>query len=1036
MTQIQKQFFVGMDHDTNLQDMKEGSYRYALNCRIGSSDKGNIGMVENVKGNTEVEFTLPAGENTCIGSLGDEKTQSIIYFLHNEPETEVSAPAWATATAYVYGNVVTYLEKKYKCIITHNPISSGISLICTTGYNPTNTPFWEEYLDNEHQIMQFFPHGSSPYIRRIFKWGPLNFNKDKKIHSSFLVDDILYWTDANSIPRKLNVEKANEDKLLECNIYFEGVSSLSGDIYFIATSPDGTIAINTLIMTAVSLSKSDLLDTYVTAFNNNVAINIYFEAERFNDYIIINSTAVNGNWNIVSAWSGGNTQAVHQNMYQRPYVNKYISQLRPRLDAPEFTLVEASTLLTVTNGRSIENNQFQFSCRAIYGDNEKGVWSPLTRLVETRTALLADDAYIIQLQANFDNIRDILSDINYIEFAFREYEGAVMKIIKACPPFEFAHGGNSVNFDFNASYNAIDPAEFAIQFSDVPRLSNTAAVIKERAFLIKNLNNYTLPDLNINLTMDQMISNPDAAVTYLRSLKFGSKGQFGIVFYDEFKTNSLVYTDDGLRYYIPFWTEDMGLAVPDVETVGPVGSSEHVRTLGYEFNDSIPPIWAHSAQWVKTKDKVYSLFYQVNTLAGTDYVQSYDIDGNPVFYDTDPVYQHGLHLALAIHVDIGTTFGNYIIEEGDIVRERFRYSGEPEGIKEWVVVGFDDTLRVILKKSNEAGSTSYLGATGYNEIEFRKPKISEDNLFYETGVDIPIINPGTSTRAFGSTSGAIEYYDVHSRTDTDGVAEGEYMFYNVSGARSYNAGNPNISDRSMGESTAPTTITISDRYISGTKINGLSSFSGISKIFPIEYGPIRKLIPASNESESNVLLAIHENKTVSIYVGQTQFTDTVGTNIISQSSEILGSFNTMQEDYGTVNPESVARNNDNVYWFDLNKSAPVRYGGNGLDNLAEMALMKKYFLNKSKTLRRYHSSDVYREQVKIYGTFDGYNNEYILTFPEIVDVNTGAILSTAETIAFSENYKRWTTFYSYIPEYSDKVGDVMVTYKQGKLYIH
>lgn len=81
---LEKRIFTGgMDQDTTTHLIEQGDYRYALNCRIGSSDTSNILAVENTKGNTLISYTLPAGSNKVIGSCDDKTNQKVYYFVHN-----------------------------------------------------------------------------------------------------------------------------------------------------------------------------------------------------------------------------------------------------------------------------------------------------------------------------------------------------------------------------------------------------------------------------------------------------------------------------------------------------------------------------------------------------------------------------------------------------------------------------------------------------------------------------------------------------------------------------------------------------------------------------------------------------------------------------------------------------------------------------------------------------------------------------------------------------------------------------------------
>lgn len=74
----------GMDFDSTSEAVAQTDYRKAIGCRIGSSDQDSVFAVENCKGNTLVQHTLPAGENKCIGMFEDRVRQKIYYWVWNE----------------------------------------------------------------------------------------------------------------------------------------------------------------------------------------------------------------------------------------------------------------------------------------------------------------------------------------------------------------------------------------------------------------------------------------------------------------------------------------------------------------------------------------------------------------------------------------------------------------------------------------------------------------------------------------------------------------------------------------------------------------------------------------------------------------------------------------------------------------------------------------------------------------------------------------------------------------------------------------
>jgi hypothetical protein len=139
-----KNFSGGLDYDTEDRLLAGGDYRYALNCRLSKSDGANQGSVENVKGNSLVSVTLPAGDNKTIGSFDDISSNRVIYCVFN--------------------------SQGQHSIFEYNATSNIISLIL-------RTPL-------------------------------LNFRADKLINDSFTIGGLYFFNDRFNQPRCINIDRA------------------------------------------------------------------------------------------------------------------------------------------------------------------------------------------------------------------------------------------------------------------------------------------------------------------------------------------------------------------------------------------------------------------------------------------------------------------------------------------------------------------------------------------------------------------------------------------------------------------------------------------------------------------------------------------------------------------------------------------------------------------------------------------------------------------------------------------------------------
>lgn len=150
-----KIFTKGINSDTTDEFLQDGEDRYRLNVRAGSSDGSTLGAIENVLGNTLISFTLPSGVNTVIGSKLYEQKNKNYYFVHNS----------------LFNH----------CILEYNQVTKQIVKV-----------FQDSLLGNPVNI--------------------LNFSKDFLITGIDVIaldneTDLLYWTDFNEEPKKINIRK-------------------------------------------------------------------------------------------------------------------------------------------------------------------------------------------------------------------------------------------------------------------------------------------------------------------------------------------------------------------------------------------------------------------------------------------------------------------------------------------------------------------------------------------------------------------------------------------------------------------------------------------------------------------------------------------------------------------------------------------------------------------------------------------------------------------------------------------------------------
>ena len=98
MTNISRNFIAGkMNKTVDERLIPDGEYIDALNCRLGSSEKSEVGAVENSKGNialtslTYINGASLSSQARCIGAYEDGANETLYWFVHDPAFTAAGA---------------------------------------------------------------------------------------------------------------------------------------------------------------------------------------------------------------------------------------------------------------------------------------------------------------------------------------------------------------------------------------------------------------------------------------------------------------------------------------------------------------------------------------------------------------------------------------------------------------------------------------------------------------------------------------------------------------------------------------------------------------------------------------------------------------------------------------------------------------------------------------------------------------------------------------------------------------------------------
>ena len=151
MPEIKNSFLQGkMNKDLDERLVPNGQYRDAVNVEVSTAEGSGVGVVKNILGNHKVE-TLVGDGFKCVGSIADEKTNKIYWFV----------------SKYLVDAIIEYDET--------NDIASAVLVDRNAG--------------NYKAVLKF----SGNIITGIN-----------------IIDNLLFWTDNNSEPKKINIDECKK----------------------------------------------------------------------------------------------------------------------------------------------------------------------------------------------------------------------------------------------------------------------------------------------------------------------------------------------------------------------------------------------------------------------------------------------------------------------------------------------------------------------------------------------------------------------------------------------------------------------------------------------------------------------------------------------------------------------------------------------------------------------------------------------------------------------------------------------------------
>jgi uncharacterized protein (TIGR02145 family) len=493
------------------------------------------------------------------------------------------------------------------------------------------------------------------------------------------------------------------------------------------------------------------------------------------------------------------------------------------------------------------------------------------------------------------------------------------------------------------------------------------------------------------------------------------------------------------------WNQDCTITTPLRDEISTYAIDSFIWNVNNNNALAEIPEWAYYYAPVLTKNLTKRFF--ISSITNCKYAIK-KTDGSYVFDSTLFVQQ-----AVAIAIDttaLNQTSLGYVFTEGDVcllTNNSTTYT--------LPVIGQESNW--ILLKSKDIGDVTRLEFS----FEIYTPyKTNEQEPFYEMGEIYNINFPGTILRSYSrlfSYFKADSYlltrtFDVN-RSYLSGAMSPNDLYYK----NWYTDGGKVSVITKLGQVDNNTEILWSDTYISGTQINGSSTFRiGAQSFVSDDCGYITKLQNTSKvQDEGSVMLSLCAVETNSMYLGETQITDsTGGVKFFSSATNIIGTINILKGNYGCIDPASVVQYRGNVYFFDASNGRWVQYSANGLDNISAIK-MTRFWKNWS-----YKYLSMTKDEIEalgnrpyVFATVDSAHDELLISIPKLSETPPKGYLPDYPSDVYPFDildyqgktivYKlgtgavvtpHWQGAYTFNTEYFAGVQNRLFTFKDGYVY--
>lgn len=211
-----------MNKDVDERTLPPGEYRDALNVQVSTSDGGNVGALQNIKGTDKVTSGVvhgPVDTDVCVGMVGHPSTDKIYYLVHSAGVSTVASKdyileydAVTRTVAYVFVDIysVPVVMPLVESSATFAaPAATRQSLRAGMICQVANVDYTILKITSSWSVTLSGPISFSDGNTLVFKAERVLELPDSGLITGInVLDDTLFWTDNVNEPKRVSISRS------------------------------------------------------------------------------------------------------------------------------------------------------------------------------------------------------------------------------------------------------------------------------------------------------------------------------------------------------------------------------------------------------------------------------------------------------------------------------------------------------------------------------------------------------------------------------------------------------------------------------------------------------------------------------------------------------------------------------------------------------------------------------------------------------------------------------------------------------------